>query len=116
LTGNRGTNLSEESIRRGWAHVYESESGEFPHPNKREGYLTLMGEAQYVTFFSFSPLMMDFLHRKRKAKVGIWKNGTSLETPGQYKKRTKQQENTDDMVGASEEESWFQLKLKNVFG
>lgn len=49
LTGNRGTNLSEESIRRGWAFVYESEGGEFPHPYKREGYLTLMGEAQYVT-------------------------------------------------------------------
>ena len=49
FTGNRGTNLSEESIRRGWAFVYESDAGEFPHPNKREGYLTLMDEAQYVT-------------------------------------------------------------------
>lgn len=50
----------------------------------------------------------------------MWKNGTSLETPGQYKKRTKQgatSEITDDVVEAGEEEgSWFQLKLKNVFG
>ena len=44
--GTRGTNLSEETIRRGWAFVYESESGEFPHPDKREGYLKLMDEAQ----------------------------------------------------------------------
>ncbi|KAF9644599.1 staphylococcal nuclease [Thelephora ganbajun] len=101
LTGNRGTNLPEESIRRGWAFVYESESGVFPHPQKREGYLALMREAQ-------------------KAKVGMWKNGTSLETPGQYKKRTKQAvtpEISDDVVEASEEEkSWIQLKLKNIFG
>jgi len=100
LTGNRGTNLSEESVRQGWAFVYESESGEFPHPDKRAGYLSLMNEAQ-------------------KAKVGIWKNGTSLETPGQYKKRTKQgavPENADDSVEASEEQdSWFGLKLNNVF-
>jgi len=49
LAGNRGTNLSEESVRRGWAFIYESGSGEFPHPEKREGYMKLMGEAQYVT-------------------------------------------------------------------
>jgi len=48
LAGNRGTNLSEESVQRGWAFIYESEIGEFPHPKKREGYMTLMGEAQYV--------------------------------------------------------------------
>jgi len=99
--GTRGTNLSEETIRQGWAFVYESESGEFPHPDKREGYLKLMDEAQ-------------------KAKVGMWRKGTSLETPGQYKKRTKQgvaPETTDEVVEASEEEgSWLQTKLKNVFG
>lgn len=43
-----------------------------------------------------------------------------METPGQYKKRTKQgvaSEITDDAVGASEEEEpWFQRKLKSVFG
>ena len=44
--GIRGTNLSEEIIRQGWAFVYESESGEFPHPDKRVGYLKLMDEAQ----------------------------------------------------------------------
>ena len=117
LAGNRGTNLSEESIRQGWAFVYESEAGEFPHPNKRGGYLTLMDEAQYVTGFFSSP-MMYFLHVKRKAKVGMWENGTSLETPGQYKKRAKQgvgPEGIDDVVDASErEESWFRLKLKDV--
>jgi len=100
--GIRGTNLSEEIIRQGWAFVYESESGEFPHPDKRGGYLKLMDEAQ-------------------KARVGMWGDGTSLETPGQYKKRTKQgvvaPEITDDVVEASEEEeSWIQRKLKNVFG
>ena len=50
----------------------------------------------------------------------MWRGGTSLETPGQYKKRTKQgvvPEITDDVVEASEEEgSWLRLKLKNVFG
>lgn len=64
--------------------------------------------------------MAYFLHGERKAKVGMWKNGTSLETPGQYKKRAKQgitAESTDDIVETSEdEESWFQLKLKNAFG
>jgi len=50
----------------------------------------------------------------------MWRKGTSLETPGQYKKRAKQgvvPEVADEVVEASEEEeSWFQLKLKNVFG
>lgn len=50
----------------------------------------------------------------------MWKNGTSLETPGQYKKRSKQgvvPEITDDVAETSEgEESWFRLKLKDVFG
>jgi len=100
LTGNRGTNLSEESVRQGWAFVYESEGGVFPHPDRKEGYLTLMKQAQ-------------------KAKVGMWKNGTSFETPGQYKKRTKQgaaPENPDDVVEASEERgSWFRPRLGNVF-
>jgi len=100
LTGNRGTNLVEESVRRGWALVYEPEGGVFPHPQKKERYLTLMREAQ-------------------RAKAGMWKNGTPLETPGQYKKRTKQgvaPENTDDIVEATDEqESWFRLKTKNVF-
>lgn len=119
LTGNRGTNLSEESVRQGWAFVYESEGGEFPHPDKREGYLALMEEAQYVTTpaFAFSPFMVCFLHGKRKAKVGMWKKGTLLETPGQYKKRTKQGVAPDSTNDASEQEvSWFRLKLKNVFG
>jgi len=44
--GTRGTNLSEEIIRQGWAFVYESGSGEFPHPDKRERYLKLMETAQ----------------------------------------------------------------------
>lgn len=61
-----------------------------------------------------------FFVRKRKAKVGMWRKGTSLETPGQYKKRAKQgvgPEVTDEVVEASEEEeSWFQLKVKSVFG
>ncbi|KAF9784412.1 SNase-domain-containing protein [Thelephora terrestris] len=100
FTGNRGTNLSEEIIRRGWAFVYESTAGEFPHPEKREGYLTLMAEAQ-------------------KAKVGMWKHGTSLETPAQYKKRTKQgipPETTDSDSDENEEEaSWFRRSLKRVF-
>jgi len=56
----------------------------------------------------------------QKAKVGMWKNGSPLETPGQYKKRTKQgiaPENTDSVVEAREgEESWFRQKLENVFG
>lgn len=50
----------------------------------------------------------------------MWRKGTSLETPGQYKKRAKQgvgPEVTDEVVEASEEEeSWFQLKVKSVFG
>jgi len=50
----------------------------------------------------------------------MWRKGTSLETPGQYKKRTKQgvvPEVTDEVVEASDEdESWFQLKVKSVFG
>ena len=119
LTGSRGTNLSEESIRQGWAFVYESDAGEFPHPDKREGYLKLMSEAQYVSM-PFPILTMCFLCGKRRAKVGMWKNGTSLETPGQYKKRTKQGvalENTDDAVETSGgEESWFRLKLKDMIG
>ena len=120
LTGNRGTNLLEESIRQGWAFVYESDAGEFPHPDKREGYLALMNKAQCVSI-PFSVLISHgVLHtRKRRARVGMWKNGTSLETPGQYKKRTKQgiaPENTDDAVGESEEESWFRLKLKDMIG
>ena len=60
-----------------------------------------------------------FLHGERKAKVGMWKNGTSLETPGHYKRRAKQgvaPESADDVVEASEEESWFRLKLKKVLG
>jgi len=48
----------------------------------------------------------------------MWKNGASLETPGQYKKRTKQgvaPENTDDGVEESDEqESWFRLKADTV--
>jgi len=63
--------------------------------------------------------MTRFSHGKRKAKVGMWRNGTSLETPGQYKKRSKQgvaPEITDDVGEASEEEeSWLRLKLKKVF-
>ena len=118
LTGNRGTNLSDESIRRGWAFVYESDAGEFPHPEKREGYLKLMSEAQYV--YAFPVLTMCLLYGKRRAKVGMWKSGTSLETPGQYKKRAKQgvaPENTDDTLETSEgEESWFRLKLKDMIG
>jgi hypothetical protein len=42
-----------------------------------------------------------------------------LETPGQYKKRTKQgvpPETTDSASEESEEESWLQRKFKNVFG
>ena len=50
----------------------------------------------------------------------MWKSGTSLETPGQYKKRSKQgavPENTDDVVETSAgEESWFRLKLKDMIG
>jgi len=50
----------------------------------------------------------------------MWKNGTSLETPGQYKKRTKRgvaPEDTDDAVETSGgEESWFRLKLKDMIG
>lgn len=50
----------------------------------------------------------------------MWKNGTSLETPGHYKRRAKQgvaPESADDVVEASEEEeSWFRLKLKKVLG
>ena len=61
-----------------------------------------------------------FFTLKRRAKVGMWGGGTSLETPGQYKKRAKQgiaPEITDDVVEATEEEgSWLQRKLKNVFG
>lgn len=64
--------------------------------------------------------MTCFLRGKRKVKVGMWRKGTSLETPGQYKKRTKQgaaPEATDEVMEASEEEeSWLQLKLKNVLG
>ena len=120
LTGNHGTNLSEEIVRQGWAFVYESESGEFPHPDKREGYLALMSEAQYVSTFFSILIAHVYLHGKRRAKVGMWKKGTCLETPGQYKKRTKQgvaPENTDDVVEASEgEESWFRLKLKDMIG
>lgn len=60
------------------------------------------------------------LYGKRKAGVGMWKNGASLETPRQYKKRAKQgvvPEITDDVVEAGEEEqSWFKLKLKSAFG
>jgi hypothetical protein len=121
LTGNRGTNLSEEILRKGWAVVYESAGGVFPHPEKKEGYLKLMSEAQYATISTFHihcssgvPYMV-----KRKAKVGMWKHGTSLETPGQYKKRTKQgvpPETTDSASEESEEESWLQRKFKNVFG
>lgn len=121
LTGNRGTNLSEEIIRQGWAFVYEPESGVFPHPDKRDRYLKLMNEAQYVAISVFMLVAHDvLLTRNRDVKVGIWKNGTSLETPGQYKKRTKREggvpDITDDVMEASEEEgSWFRLKLKNVF-
>lgn len=93
----RGTNLSEEIVRQGRAFVYESQ-GEFPHPDKKKGYLELMNEAQ-------------------EAKVGMWKNGTSLETPGQYKKRKKEgfvpDEVAEDVTETSEEESWL-TKLKNV--
>lgn len=64
--------------------------------------------------------MACFLHEKRKASVGMWKNGTSLETPGQYKRRTKQgvaPEIIDDIAEAGGDElSWFRLKLKTVFG
>jgi hypothetical protein len=64
--------------------------------------------------------MAHFLHGNRKEKVGIWRSGTSLETPGQYKKRTKQgvaPEITDGAVEANEEEeSWLRMKLKSVFG
>jgi len=123
LTGNRGTNLSEESIRQGWSFVYESDAGEFPHPNKREGYLALMSEAQYVATFHSgfrSHRSTCLLHGKRRAKVGMWKKGTSLETPGQYKKRSKQgvaPEIADDVVEAGGgEESWCRRKLKDVFG
>lgn len=41
----RGTNLSEEILRQGWAFVYESQ-GEFPHPDKKKGYQELMNKAQ----------------------------------------------------------------------
>lgn len=50
----------------------------------------------------------------------MWKNGASLETPGQYKKRAKQgpaPENTDGVVEAGEEgEPWFRPKLRSIFG
>lgn len=42
----RGTNLSEEILRQGWAFVYESQGGEFPHPDKKKGYMELMSKAQ----------------------------------------------------------------------
>lgn len=70
LTGNRGTNLSEEIIRQGWAFVYEPETGEFPHPNKREGYLKLMDEAQYVTMAVFILISHGVLLTRKKEKKG----------------------------------------------
>jgi len=58
------------------------------------------------------------LTRNRDAKLGMWKKGTSLETPGQYKKRAKREgeapEIADDAAEAKEEGSWFQLKLKKM--
>jgi len=99
LTGNRGTNISEESLRQGWAFVYEPQEGVFPHPEKKEWYMKLMTEAQ-------------------KAKVGMWKRGTSLETPGQYKKRKQGVAPGTTDSGSEElheEESWFKQKLKGLF-
>jgi hypothetical protein len=49
----------------------------------------------------------------------MWKHGTSLETPAQYKKRTKQgvpPETADDALEEDEEaESWFRRMSKTVF-
>ena len=122
LTGNCGTNLSEEIIRQGWAFVYESQGGEFPHPEKKEGYVKLMNEAQYVVIpiFHFRHSWGALRTVKRKAKVGMWKHGTSLETPGQYKKRKKQgiapdTDTTDNTPEESEEKSWLKQRLKSVF-
>lgn len=48
----------------------------------------------------------------------MWKNGTSLETPGQYKKRKKEgftpEEVAEDVTEASEEESWLRRKLRDI--
>ena len=72
LTGNRGTNLSEEIVRQGWAFVYESAGGIFPHPEKKEGYMKLMNEAQYATIslFSLSPFTRFPLKGRRKLGCG----------------------------------------------
>jgi hypothetical protein len=42
-------------MRQGWAFVYESAGGVFPHPEKKEGYMKLMSEAECVQlpFFTF---------------------------------------------------------------
>lgn len=124
LTGNYGTNLSEEIVRQGWAFVYESPDGVFPHPEKRVGYVKLMSQAQCVIIlvFHFHRSYGTSFTVKREVKAGMWKRGTSLETPAHYKKRAKQgfaPENTDTALeeseGLSEDESWFLQRLKSFF-
>ena len=126
MKGNHGINLSEEILRQGLAFVYESKDGKFPHPDGKEGYMKLMHEAQYVemAFFNSHRSSNVSYTGKRKAKVGMWKSGTSLETPAQYKKRIRQGtalETADDVLEEDEEEEEVSLfrrglgTLRNMF-
>ena len=73
----------------------------------------MSSRARFRYYRSWRP----FCTGKREAKVGMWKNGTSLETPGLYKKRKKEgfipDEVTDDVTETGEGESWF-TRLKNI--
>ncbi|KAF8153951.1 SNase-domain-containing protein [Crassisporium funariophilum] len=63
----RGKNLPAEMLKSGWATTYEQAGAEYGKLGK-EGYLRLENEA-------------------KAARRGMWKHGTNIESPAEYKRR-----------------------------
>ncbi|KAF9528817.1 hypothetical protein CPB83DRAFT_853783 [Crepidotus variabilis] len=73
-----GKSVAEEMLRAGWGVTYE-QAGALYGKIGKEGYMQLEKQA-------------------KKAKNGMWKNGTGIESPAEYKRRVASESSTVDKV------------------
>lgn len=88
-----GKSLSLEMLKAGWVTTYEQAGAEYGEWGKDE-FLRVEAEAKYEHFTSWqlSIVIFSYLPGNRAARRGMWKLGTSSETPAEYKRRHAQAE------------------------